>query len=67
MATNSDHDDSEQTRAAFREFGLACRAERDRLALAGMAQSDRRFDTSIVERGIADAFVARLIASLVKR
>jgi hypothetical protein len=63
-----DHDDSpERTRAVFREFALACRVERDRLAMAHMAAEDRRFETSITDRGIADLFAARLIAAVAKR
>ena len=65
---NSEPEDSaERTRAVFREFALACRVERDRLALARLAREDRRFDTSIVERGIAELFAARLIAAVAGR
>ena len=51
----------------FRAFGLACRAERDRISLAGLAEQDRRFDASAAERAVADEFAARLIASIVAR
>ena len=63
-----DHDDSpERTPAAFREFAFACRAERDRLAVARMAAEDRRFETSIADRNLADLFAARLIAAVAAR
>ena len=63
-----DHDDSpERTRAVFREFALACRAERDRLAMARMAAEDHRFETSIADRNLADLFAARLIAAVARR
>lgn len=59
-----DHDHSPQrTRAVFREFALACRAERDRLAVARMAEEDRRFEASMADRAIADLIAARLIAA----
>ena len=63
-----DHDDSpERTRAVFREFALACRAERDRLAMARMAAEDHRFETSIADRNLADLFAARLSAAVARR
>ena len=49
--------------AVFREFALACRAERDRRALAALAADDLRFETALADRDIADAFAARLIAA----
>ena len=59
-----DHDDSpERAHAVFRAFALACRVERDRRALADMAADDLRFETALADRGIADAFAARLIAA----
>ena len=63
-----DQDDSpERTRAVFREFALACRAERDRLAVVRMAEEDRRFESSIADRRLADLFAARLIAAVARR
>ena len=64
---DSKHEDSaERTRTAFREFALACRAERDRLAMSRLAQEDHRFETSVVERAMAERFAARLIAAVAK-
>jgi hypothetical protein len=60
-------DSPERTRAALREFALACRIERDRLAVARMAEEDRRFETSMADRVMADLFAARLIAAVAKR
>ena len=61
----SEHEDfAERTRAAFREFALACRVERDRLAVARLTREDRRFDTSVVERAMAELLAARLIAAV---
>ena len=37
------HDPRNAEAEIFRSFGLACRAERDRLSLADMAELDRRF------------------------
>jgi hypothetical protein len=51
----------------FRAFGLACRAERDRISLADLAEQDRRFETSAAERAIAELFTARLIATIARR
>ncbi len=48
----------------FRAFGLACRTERDRISLAGIAEQDRRFEASVAERAIAELFTTRLIATL---
>ncbi len=63
-AMDFDHDDSlERAHAVFRAFALACRLERDRRAVADMAADDLRFETALADRGIADAFAARLIAA----
>jgi hypothetical protein len=51
-------------RDAFREFALACRAERDRLARAQLAEQDRRFESIRSERELADREAARLIAAV---
>ena len=53
--------------AVFREFAPACRAARDRRAIAGLAADDLRFDTSTADRDIAELFAARLIAAAAKR
>ena len=59
-----DPDDSaERAHAAFRQFALACRAERDRRAVAEMAADDLRFETALADRGIADAIAAHVIAA----
>ena len=50
----------------LRTFGLACRAERDRISLAGLAEQDRRFETSVADRAIAELFAARLIAAIAR-
>lgn len=49
----------------FRDFGRACRDERDRVQLASLAAEDRRFESGF-ERAVAEAFVARLIATIVR-
>ena len=54
-------------REVFREFALACRAERDRRAIASLAAADHRFDTSTADREIAELFAGRLIAAAAKR
>jgi hypothetical protein len=60
-----DHDkESEFARIAFREFALACRVERDRIARARLAEQDRRFESISVERTLADREAARLIAAV---
>ena len=51
-------------RLVFREFALACRAERDRLACAELAEQDRRFESIRAERERADREAARLIAAV---
>ncbi len=73
-AMNSDFNDADERNAdpdgapaLFREFALACGAERDRRAIAGLAADDLRFDTSTADRGIAGFFAARLIAAAAKR
>ncbi|MEP7301891.1 MAG: hypothetical protein ABI699_10215 [Caldimonas sp.] len=63
-----EYDESfDSERAAFREFALACRAERDRLASARLAEHDRRFAGAGEERQAANRWAARLIAGLVER
>jgi hypothetical protein len=63
-AMDFDQDDSpECAHAVFRAFALACRVERDRRALAGIAADDLRFETALADRHSADAFAARLIAA----
>jgi hypothetical protein len=57
-------EEHERTRIAFREFALACRVERDRIACARMAEEDRRFESSPAERAVADFHAARLIAAV---
>jgi hypothetical protein len=58
------HDeDSELARAAFRDFAMACRVERDRIASARLAEEDRRFESSLADRTVAEFFAARLIAA----
>ena len=46
----------------FREFALACRLERDRLAQQRLAEADRRFDVASDERRLAQLLAARAIA-----
>ena len=61
----SAHDDSRDAEAdVFHAFGLACRAERDRLTLDDLAEHDRRFESAAADRVVADLFAARLIATL---
>jgi hypothetical protein len=64
---NAPFDPHDSEAEVFRAFGLACRAERDRISLAGLAEQDRRFDASAAARAVADQFAARLIASIVAR
>ncbi len=59
----NDDDESRRTREAFREFALACRVERDRIALARLARDDERFDASMAERAVAEFFATRIIAA----
>ena len=56
-------EESDPTRIAFSEFARACRAERDRLACAKLAEADRRFESVRAERALADREAARLIAA----
>ncbi len=48
----------------FRAFAMACRAERDRISLAGLTAEDHRFETAVAERAVAERFAMRLIGSL---
>jgi len=48
------HDPRNAEAEVFRSFGLARRAERDRLSLADMAELDRRFENGAIDR-ISDA------------
>jgi hypothetical protein len=61
---NAPHDPRNAEAEIFRNFGLACRAERDRLSLADMAELDRRFENGAIDQAIAELFVARLIATI---
>ena len=54
---DDDAHDSKRTREVFREFVLACRAERDRLATARLEREDKRFETALADR-IAARFLA---------
>lgn len=62
MSASDDPRDAETE--AFRSFGLACRAERDRLALAHLAEQDRRFETEAADRETAELSAARVIATI---
>lgn len=66
---DSSHGDSDTdgAPAVFRDFALACRAERDRRAMAALAADDLRFETSMVDRDIAELFTARVIAAAARR
>jgi len=64
MSASDDSCDSEAE--IFRAFGLACRAERDRLSLAGMAEQDRRFESGAIDRAIAEEWATRLIALIAR-
>ena len=64
MAAPSDSDDEAEV---FRAFAKACRAERDRLALAELAEQDRRFERAAADRAIAELFATRLIALVSRR
>jgi hypothetical protein len=64
---NAPLDPRETEAEVFRAFGLACRAERDRISLAGLAEQDRRFERSSVDRATAERFAAHLIASFARR
>ena len=61
----SAHDDPGNAEAeVFLAFGLACRAERDRLILDELAEHDRRFERAAPDRAAAEVFAARLIDAL---
>ena len=60
------HDPRDAEAEVFRAFGLACRAERDRLSLADIAEQDRRFESGAIDRAIAELFVTRLIATIAR-
>ena len=64
MSANDDSRDAEAE--VFHAFGLACRAERDRLTLDDLAELDRRFESAAPDRAVADLFAARLIAALAR-
>jgi len=61
---SASHDPHDGEAEVFRAFGLACRSERDRLALADIAEQDRRFESATADRAIAEQFAARLIATI---
>jgi hypothetical protein len=61
---NMNDQESEPTRIAFHEFALACRAERDRIANALLAEEDRRFEAAPVERAEANQQAAHFIAAM---
>ena len=61
---SAQHDPRDPEAEIFRAFGLACRAERDRLSLADLADHDRRFERAAADRAIAELFAARLIAQI---
>jgi hypothetical protein len=56
------HDSRDAEAEIFHTFGLACRAERDRISLADLAEQDRLFEHGAIDRAIAEQFAARLIA-----
>ena len=60
------HDSRDAEAEVFHAFGLACRAERDRLSLAYMAEQDRRFEQRRDRPAVAELFVARLIATIMR-
>ena len=60
------HEDFERARIALREFALACRVERDRVARARLAEDDRRFESASAERAVAEHLAARLIAAVAR-
>ena len=60
------HDSRDAEAEVFHAFGLACRTERDRLSLAFIAEQDRRFENGAVDRAIAELFVTRLIATILR-
>ena len=61
---SASHDSRDGEAEVFHAFGLACRAERDRLSLAHIAEQDRRFEHGAIDQAIAELFVARLIATI---
>jgi len=63
---SASHDSRDAEAEVFHAFGLACRAERDRLSLAFIAEQDRRFENGAVDRAIAELFVTRLIATILR-
>ena len=71
---NSDFDDSNDRSAdlegapdaVFRQFALACRAERDRIALARLDREDHDFESRDA-RGRAEFAAALLIAAAARR
>jgi hypothetical protein len=62
MNDDSDDELSRQLEEAFREFAMACRLERDRLALAQLDAEDRRFEAGCDDRRKADRSAAQLLA-----
>ena len=60
------HDSRDAEAEVFHAFGLACRAERDRLSLAYIAEQDRRFESGAIDQAIAELFVTRLIATIMR-
>jgi hypothetical protein len=50
----------------LREFAMACRIERDRLTLAGIAEQDRLVDRDAIDEALADRFASRLITLICK-
>jgi hypothetical protein len=58
-----DNHESELAREVFRDFALACRAERDRIAVARLAKEDLRFETSLADRTAAEFLAAHAIAA----
>jgi hypothetical protein len=61
------HDeDSERARIAYREFALAWRIERDRVARVRLVEDDRRFESASAERALAEHLSARLISAVAR-
>jgi hypothetical protein len=59
-----DHDDLDRhTGDVFRDFAAACRAERDRIALARLAAADRHFESARAERARAETLADHVIAA----
>jgi hypothetical protein len=63
---SASHDSRDGEAEVFHAFGLACRAERDRLSLADMADLDRRFESGAIDRAIAEQWATRLIALIAR-